>query len=118
MVSENIAGLGSAEARHVYGPRTIVASIGGNGVSPGNVGFQGALASLNPAAPSRYAVHSINRDKFSYQVQNLPGTIPEPERWAMLIVGFGLTGGAMRWKRRGQRSQRIPVPARSQMRPG
>jgi hypothetical protein len=26
--------------------------------------------------------------------------VPEPETWAMLIAGFGLIGGALRYRRR------------------
>lgn len=33
---------------------------------------------------------------FSLSFDALPGAVPEPAEWAMLICGFGLVGGAMR----------------------
>ena len=30
----------------------------------------------------------------------IPGAVPEPATWAMMIVGFGLAGGAIRQRRR------------------
>jgi PEP-CTERM motif len=35
-------------------------------------------------------------------VAKLPGAIPEPGSWAMMIVGFGAAGAAMRLARRGK----------------
>ena len=38
----------------------------------------------------------------SFEVDNLAvgGAVPEPATWAMMIVGFGLVGGAMRRSRK------------------
>ena len=36
-----------------------------------------------------------------------PGGVPEPAAWAMMIAGFGLTGGVMRWR---VRSGGAPAP--------
>jgi PEP-CTERM motif len=29
-----------------------------------------------------------------------PGAVPEPATWAMMIGGFGMIGGALRYRRR------------------
>ena len=44
-------------------------------------------------------------DDFTYD-DAVAGAIPEPGTWAMLIVGLGAVGGALRRRRRG-----LPVPA-------
>lgn len=36
-------------------------------------------------------------------IQLISGAIPEPGTWAMMIVGFGFVGGAMRFAKRKQR---------------
>lgn len=38
--------------------------------------------------------------KTSAAVPPLSGAVPEPATWAMLIVGFGLAGSALRYRRR------------------
>ena len=35
-------------------------------------------------------------------VPHLTGSVPEPSTWAMMLLGFGFVGGAMRAKRRKQ----------------
>lgn len=40
--------------------------------------------------------------KLNYTVGiNADGAVPEPATWALMIVGFGTVGGAMRYRRRG-----------------
>ena len=43
-------------------------------------------------------VHQVQftNTSFDFNVSRLPGAIPEPSTWAMMILGFGLIGGAMR----------------------
>lgn len=38
--------------------------------------------------------------RFTLESVNAAGAVPEPSTWAMLILGFGLIGGAMRSRRR------------------
>ena len=55
----------------------------------------------NPTSPTQIAglpVYSLSVSNLSFQVQELVG-VPEPASWAMLIIGFGLTGAAMRRRR-------------------
>ena len=46
---------------------------------------------LNLEAP-----YTIDRASFSYQLRDIAGAVPEPATWAMMILGFGLIGGALR----------------------
>ena len=55
----------------------------------------------NPTSPTQIAglpVHSLSVTNLNFQIQILPG-VPEPTSWAMLIIGFGLTGAALRRRR-------------------
>ena len=42
------------------------------------------------------APYTVDRMSFSYQLRDIAGGIPEPATWAMMIMGFGLIGGALR----------------------
>ena len=64
------------------------------GYSFGGAGFQVSGATL------RSQVQSGTTD-FEYFFGGSTGAVPEPASWMMLMVGFGLAGGAMRQKRRG-----------------
>ncbi len=33
------------------------------------------------------------------EVNTVPGAVPEPASWALMIAGFGLAGGQLRWRR-------------------
>lgn len=55
----------------------------------------------NPTSPTQIAglpVHSLSVGNLTFQVQEITG-VPEPTSWAMLIIGFGLTGATMRRRR-------------------
>ena len=63
----------------------------------------------NPGAFTQIAglpVHSLSVGNLSIQVHEITG-VPEPARWAMLIVGFGLTGFSVR--RRHLRAARLTL---------
>lgn len=51
---------------------------------------------LNLEAP-----YTIDRMSFSYQLRDVAGVVPEPATWAMMIIGFGLIGGALRQRKAG-----------------
>lgn len=40
-------------------------------------------------------MHSISVTSLQFFVEEITG-VPEPSSWAMLIIGFGLTGAVMR----------------------
>jgi len=40
-------------------------------------------------------------DDFNFKVKDLPGAVPEPATWAMMIGGFALAGSTMRRRRTG-----------------
>ncbi len=56
------------------------------------------------AAPTRLyfgvtdGIYSDNGGSFNLEITQL-GAVPEPATWAMLILGFGVIGGAMRQRR-------------------
>jgi len=45
------------------------------------------------------AGNSVELDHLQYGFSGAPGAVPEPTTWAMLLVGFGVVGGAMRSRR-------------------
>lgn len=45
------------------------------------------------------APYTVDRASFSYQLRDVAGAIPEPATWAMMIMGFGLIGGALRQRK-------------------
>ena len=48
--------------------------------------------------------YDVGMDNIAFEVRALPGAVPEPSTWAMMIGGFGLTGLSMR--RAGRKSKR------------
>ena len=69
----------------VYDQYELVATI--NSIDAGN--FTSSLLPYPGIGPEEYSPQFI-----SYTAGN--GAVPEPATWAMLILGFGLVGGAMR----------------------
>lgn len=60
----------------------------------GSFGFHGLDGSTIVALDGSYDVDKIS---FTYQVQTgLAAAVPEPESWALLLAGFGLTGALLR----------------------
>jgi hypothetical protein len=70
-----------------------------------NGGFIQSFSRNYGFAPGSTTVgFGINRlgvaDNLTFDRINMPGAVPEPATWAMMIGGFGLVGGAMRTRRR------------------
>lgn len=61
----------------------------------GNERIRGVLFSLVGAEPAGFAIDSL---RFGRRGQVINPSVPEPATWAMLILGFGFVGGAMRRK--------------------
>lgn len=47
--------------------------------------------------------------QFSYSALTTLGAVPEPATWAMLVLGFGVMGGAMRTRARQSRDARLTL---------
>lgn len=57
----------------------------------------GAQAALLTGLQSQRAYFNIHSTRFpGGEIRVFPAAVPEPESWALLIVAFGLMGGAMR----------------------
>lgn len=41
----------------------------------------------------------LTQDQVRFQITSVPGAVPEPATWAMMITGFGLAGTAIRRRR-------------------
>ncbi|GGB22809.1 hypothetical protein GCM10011380_10590 [Sphingomonas metalli] len=89
----------------VYGGFNFLAVSGGyvsNTLTSGTSTFANStLASLglNPGLVTVGFNSGLNADVFTITVVGAP-TVPEPATWAMLLVGFGMVGGAARYRRR------------------
>ena len=54
----------------------------------GTYSFSGSTETLNNSIPSI----------FNLSITSAPGGVPEPSTWMMMLAGFGLLGGAMRYR--------------------
>ena len=70
----------------------------GLGVSDGTARIAGVGLRLTGAEPAGFAIDNL-RFGVGGQV-TIPGMVPEPSTWAMLILGFGATGAMMRRRKR------------------
>lgn len=64
----------------------------------GDISFAGGLVSGLSLGSTQYvgnAYHSFSGETFTLSALGAGG-VPEPSAWALLILGFGLTGAAMR----------------------
>lgn len=68
-------------------------SFTGSGELHGIIRFQGPLTSIT------FTDTTENWHGFQVGVAALGGAVPEPAAWALMIVGFGLAGGAMRTRK-------------------
>jgi hypothetical protein len=70
----------------------------------GNSAYQSYLFNVTVGANSTLSFSFRNTPDFysldNVVVERLGAAVPEPDTWAMLIAGFGLTGAAMRRRRR------------------
>ncbi len=59
------------------------------------VGFRAAGAGWQGGTDESWGL-----DNFSVTLNNATGAVPEPATWAMMLMGFGAVGGALRSRRR------------------
>lgn len=60
------------------------------------VGNPNAFVGFTSGTGAAFANHDIVNWEFRDTFQPIGGAVPEPATWAMLILGFGLVGGALR----------------------
>lgn len=83
----------------LFGSRSVTGVVDGTVVS---VDLNGnALSALNAGIGSQFAIGGTLRA--GRVIPGIPGGVPEPSTWAMMLLGFGLVGGAMRSAKRRQR---------------
>jgi hypothetical protein len=73
-------------------------------VTTNGAGFTGAAAGNIPlfAGQNSIRIRGIAGTNASYggNITFVPNAVPEPATWAMMLVGFGMVGSAMRYRRR------------------
>lgn len=47
-----------------------------------------------------FQLTGVNGESYTLNVSTVGGVVPEPATWAMMVLGFGVLGGAMRGARR------------------
>lgn len=57
-------------------------------------------------APGSYALTSITSGAATLTISELAAAVPEPTTWAMMVIGFGMIGGAIRY-RKGRKTVRF-----------
>lgn len=102
---DNIAGTfnGAPGVASIGFGTNLFAALNINGTPLGFTQFAGpALFTGTAASPvfstGTYALTSIVSGASTLTISDV-GAVPEPATWAMMITGFGLTGGAMRRRR-------------------
>lgn len=114
--------LGGGGAQDLYKAPTGTSAIDLDGYTPGQVSFRGGQEELHVPVD---LIHGMNSFSFSYRslagpshagfqgtgdegwgLQNIAvtGAIPEPGAWALMLVGFGGVGAALRSARSRQRT--------------
>ncbi len=53
---------------------------------------------------------TLGSAKLTFSLEKVEGAVPEPTTWAMMVVGFGAVGGAMR-AGRARRTRKVAAPA-------
>ena len=86
-------------------------TVGSGGAASGSLLFFGVIDTANPFTGVQFSTNT-GADVFGFDdmtvgdVGQVQSAIPEPATWAMLIMGFGLVGGALR-----RRSVRVAFAA-------
>jgi hypothetical protein len=93
--STNLDGI-LTSSRPLFGRTVLGIHVGGGNPTIGN---STAFMLFNFTSPTT-AIHLARGKAFSDATLYSTGVVPEPGTWAMLVLGFGVLGGAMRGARR------------------
>lgn len=105
-VNAALAGLGSGMTLvsdtidSGFNPATILAA---NAFTAGTAGFQYAATSRVSGGTALYGTLTGSQPFLAFDLSVAPD-VPEPATWAMLLLGFGIVGGALR-----RRSGRVAI---------
>lgn len=90
--------LGDRDGTNSYADGPATFAFANSTLTINRLGYQGLIANSN-GAQSAFTEQpgSYSRINFSY---SLSGAVPEPSTWALVILGFGAVGGAMRKRSR------------------
>ena len=80
----------------INGKPITITKIGGNLTVAGGDGIS-LLSGLNNIVISGTAKGNV---AYGGSITFVPNAVPEPATWAMMLVGFGMVGSAMRYRRR------------------
>jgi hypothetical protein len=72
------------------------------GMQTVNFDVSGIVSFDFTASGSLFGEDTVQLDNITYTLDDVNGAVPEPASWAMMIVGFGAVGGAMRSRRRSE----------------
>lgn len=82
----------TANNSYVYIPGGFTSGSNGNQVNAGTNGLFQATGTDG----TRFTSIKLESTGNSFEIDNLAAAVPEPSTWALMIVGFGMVGGAMR----------------------
>ena len=84
----------------VFGNTTsfVVPSSNANAPVNSNYNVNGVLISSGNGAAIKSLTFASGKN--SFEVDNIAVAVPEPATWAMILVGFGMMGASMRYRRR------------------
>lgn len=74
--------------------------------TPSDLGLRYGEAGAYYYGYARFTGSTLTRVAFEDRVNTAirAGAVPEPATWAMMVMGFGMLGGAMRYRRRSTRT--------------
>lgn len=77
---------------YVYTPPILSSGSNGDQGLPGTNG----VFTLTGTGGTKFTSIQLSSGSNSFEIDNLAVAVPEPSTWALMILGFGLVGGAMR----------------------
>ena len=100
---ETAGGFGGGGGAGATGGRGLQQAAGGgggySGGAPGVFGGGGGGSYIDPGATNTVALGGVQRGDGEVDITLVQAFVPEPATWAMMLLGFGALGAAMRQRR-------------------